>query len=190
MRNRPDGRANNIRPRGFATGSIVMPVFIGNMIVFFSLLIGMVVLNFALAELASRHLGSYWMWVIAFFLFPVIAHAFFFYMLFHIYREKKNLRKWQKGLQMLDGDRKRYADMNRDKDEATVTPFGTSPVQEEKIEPETPDILQELRDKKVDELMEWKEWTKAYELALERLETAEDIGDRKSMELYKLISGC
>ena len=87
---------------------------------------------------------------------------------------------------MTDPDRRKSVDGKPETENGiSVTPFGApsgSPPVAESVKPE---ILGELRDKKIDELMEWDQWSKAFELAAERLETARDAGDRKSIELYQ-----
>lgn len=159
-------------------------MFIAGPIFLISFTLGFIVLNFIFAELAGRHFGRQWQWLVAFFLLPVLAHAFFLYLVGYAGRKERELRAMQKGLMLTDKDRPHYAPDNPS-DDMSVTPFGMGQAGEEKSGDETADILFELRDKKIDELMEWKEWDKAYDLAVERLSKSEDIGDRRSIKLYE-----
>jgi len=79
----------------------------------------------------------------------------------------------------------------------SVTPFGYQPAGEEDedidadVEEISEDefsniaILAELHDKRIEELIEWEEWDKAYARAEEQLQSAQSVGDKRSIELYK-----
>jgi len=169
-------------PRGRATRRNSM--FIAGPIFLISFTLGFIVLNFIFAEFAGRNFGRQWQWLLAFFVLPLLAHLFFLYLLWHARIKERELRAMQKGLMLTDKDRPQYAD-DKPKGDSSVTPFGMDSAEEEKSGNEPTDILFELRDKKIDELMEWKEWAKAYELALERLEESENLRDRRSIKLYE-----
>ena len=159
-------------------------MFIADPILLISFTLGFIVLNFIFAELASRHFGRYWQWLVGFFLLPVLAHLFFLYLLVHVAKKEKEHRSSQKGLMVTDKDRPQYV-ADKPKEDMSVTPFGMGHAEEERSGDESTDILFELKDKRIDELMEWKEWAKAYEMAMERLEESGDIGDRTSIKLYE-----
>jgi hypothetical protein len=160
------------------------PLIVGYTMLFVFLGLGFIMLNFIFGELAGRRFGSYWKWLAAFFLLPVFSHLLLIYLLIHAQRKGKELRSIQKGLIVIDGDHQQRAGFKTNHD-VSVTPFGTNPAVDEQISNGTSDILYELRDKKVDELLEWEEWSKAHELALERLEISKQVGDRRSIELYE-----
>ena len=162
------------------------PFPLGYVILQISLLVAFVALNFILAEFAGQYLNNYWPWLAAFFVLPVISHAAFIAIITEERHRKRDLRAIRAGERITDPERRRPSHMVPEtEDDASVTPFDAPSTSSPVAESVKPEILDELRDRKIDELMEWDQWSKAFELAAERLEIARDVGDRKSIELYE-----
>jgi hypothetical protein len=154
---------------------------------------GYLLLNFGLAEYASRTVGGYWKWVFGFTFLPIIFHILFIILLVYWFHKVRGL----KVLQAVVSDRRDMSALfdespQLEGSEASVTPFGSTDEPDEntalselaKIEDEL-SILGEKRDARLDELIQWEEYDKAYQLAEEWLSLEEKKQHDTYIKVYK-----
>lgn len=153
------------------------------LILFLGALVLHVMVSFSVGATAGRELGNTVPWTLGFLLVPIVSHGFYLTLLY--WRKKK--RKELSVLKRIEIPPQRIVPLEPagdDKHAVSVTPFchesgrgvrDTGPHS----------ILDDFRDRKIDELMEWDQWGKAYELAEQKLACAESIGDGKSAEVYR-----
>ncbi len=144
------------------------------------------VLSWVLSELAGRRFGQPTLWFIGFFFAPGIMHLVWLLFLINSTRMQKLYRK-AKNLDDLKS-RSAYL-MEREKasrsDGVSVTPFTSSGQMPSPAEASAFGVLDEWRDKTIEELLEWKQNEKALELARQRLDDARNAGDTRSTEVYE-----
>jgi uncharacterized membrane protein len=124
-------------------------------------------------------------WVILFLFAPVISHLTFVVLYTMVNWKRKSDRV---KAQITNPTAPRYQflghqviDYSRPPE---VTPFeGTGTVEPSRVESDF--ILLQYRDKKVEELIEWKQWGVALKLVEEKIRDAQSIGDKKIEQVYQ-----
>jgi len=154
---------------------------------------GYIVINYAMADFASKTVGGLWNWFLSFISFPVISHLVFIVAYIYWLHKRRGLKvlksvvaNGRTSIQILEdspGD---------EGGEVSVTPFD-EPDQPESEEAEAMQenieeqlgIHGELRDARIDELIEWGEFAMAYELAREFLEYSKKKGHANYIKIYE-----
>jgi len=139
------------------------------------------------SKVAGQHIADpdYWFWV--FLIFPGVGQMLFSILYFgRQVRYRIRLRQqdlfglflWARYLEELLS--------RRDRVDSPVTPFGESAVESLLEVARWPTaVLNDWHDAKIDELIEWKQWRKAFERTMEQLRKARLAGDRRSVEIYR-----
>ncbi len=162
-----------------------------NWMLFFSLIVGWVTLNFILAELARMWFGSYWLWVLIFFLIPVFSYLFFIYSYIRMVRKKRALKVVKEVYCPSTVYHDLVAESDVDENGGSVTPFDYSEG-EDNPQPgsDITEILNKCCNEKLDMLIEFGQWPQAREYAEKRLKNAVEcnlIGEQKIYEAYLAI---
>lgn len=140
---------------------------------------------FFLGSIADKTIRRPISWVILFFFAPVISHLTFAVLYTMVNWKRKSDRV---KAQITNPSAPRYPflghqvlDYSRPPE---VTPFeGTGNAEPVQIESDF--ILLQYRDKKIEELIEEKQWGVALKLVEEKIRDAQSIGDKKSEQVYQ-----
>jgi len=167
------------------------PTLIGYLMIYFSLGIGLMVINFWLAELAKRAWGHFAYWFIAFLLLPVISHGIFIFK----YTAYRRLIKKRQDERKIERERERdmVSPLRDDDDEApkrghSVTPFD-DPDEGSTLKNKTESLFlipDYRRDEKIEELIEWGQFPVALDLIERKLHIFRKKNDPVMIEVYEI----
>ncbi len=166
----------------------------GVLIIVFTGIVGLTVLNFILAEVGRNSVGNYWLWILAFYVLPLISHIIFIVLLIRYYR-KVRARRVAKSLV---SDTKRIGRIGQSvpvetSEGISVTPFDS--VEESmdvdlgssgEIRDAMSEIPEYLRDKKVEELIDWCKWGQARIHVADKIKSAEACEDKVMIRIYEI----
>jgi len=160
---------------------------IGYLLIYFSLGIGLAVLNFHLAELARKAWGQFFKWFVGFFFLPVLSHIYFIYRYNH-HRRQIAVKQAAKREERV---RERRATGKTDEEIASKGKFAVTPFDlpdtdsSESAHTESAALVSEIyRDPVVEELINWGQYSKALDLIEVRLEISRKKLDTKMVDAY------
>jgi len=162
------------------------PRIIGYLMIFFFLGIGLIVVDFVLAELARKAWGQFALWFLAFLFLPVISHALFAFLYINYSGSVRKFQMQKKAERIQE----RYrgfpkVELFKSPVKFSVTPFD-SPAEDQPVRPSTESIFliaDYRRDPEVEKLIEWGQFSVALEIIEKQLDLHKN--DPKVVEVYE-----
>jgi hypothetical protein len=158
---------------------------IARLILTFGFIIAYVIQAVALGQIAENRLGRGILWTLAFFFLPIASHCLFAFLVIMVSIQMNRIRT---GQNILEIKSKPVLGLGggpiENFDGVSITPFD-SPVIEERVRESKSWILDELRDHRIDDLIDSEQWGKAHSLAKDRLFESQQRSENKNIELYR-----